>query len=279
MDGLSSDISPELTLTPQTATFDSPPAIPRSSSNGSSDQFKALPSRPKLYLSESSPATTQPRPTLTIDPPPMSPTAAVPVRISSLSSGPRHRSGLSPTGSARMPGPRHGPPPSRNLTLSPGDSSRLRVQHRSTASSSEPHLPLVDEIRNREHSRTVRLIPSAANVRPHDTIRGGSQQDLPTTRFPTGGLDETGDAASKGKELAARCWNEDEDFLAKEKIAEWLGSLLVHRTLPSSARDLMFLYSGEINKAALHQYMENFDFASLRLDQAFRCGPIPPLLT
>lgn len=31
------------------------------------------------------------------------------------------------------------------------------------------------------------------------------------------------DIDSKAKSLAARCWTEDEEFLAKEKIAEWLG--------------------------------------------------------
>jgi hypothetical protein len=28
---------------------------------------------------------------------------------------------------------------------------------------------------------------------------------------------------ARGKDLALRCWNEDEEFLAKDKIAEWLG--------------------------------------------------------
>jgi hypothetical protein len=27
----------------------------------------------------------------------------------------------------------------------------------------------------------------------------------------------------RGKELANKCWIEDEEFLAREKIAEWLG--------------------------------------------------------
>lgn len=34
---------------------------------------------------------------------------------------------------------------------------------------------------------------------------------------------EEPDIDSKAKSLAARCWTEDEEFLAKEKIAEWLG--------------------------------------------------------
>jgi len=34
---------------------------------------------------------------------------------------------------------------------------------------------------------------------------------------------EEPDIDSKAKSLAARCWGEDEEFLVKEKIAEWLG--------------------------------------------------------
>jgi PH/SEC7 domain-containing protein len=58
----------------------------------------------------------------------------------------------------------------------------------------------------------------------------GSQQDLSTsdlilTRF-TGDHSSSGEDAdmhTRGKELATRCWTEDDDFLHKEKIAEWLG--------------------------------------------------------
>ena len=39
--------------------------------------------------------------------------------------------------------------------------------------------------------------------------------------------DDSGDVEARGKELASRCWAEDEDFLAKEKIAEWLGGQYV----------------------------------------------------
>jgi len=35
--------------------------------------------------------------------------------------------------------------------------------------------------------------------------------------------EEIADAEERGKELAARCFQEDEEFLAKDKIAEWLG--------------------------------------------------------
>ncbi|KAG1777746.1 hypothetical protein EV702DRAFT_969303 [Suillus placidus] len=56
----------------------------------------------------------------------------------------------------------------------------------------------------------------------------------------------------RGRDLAAKCYNEDEDFLAKDKIAEWLGG------------------HGQVNKIALHHYMNYFDFTGLRLDNAFR---------
>ena len=55
-----------------------------------------------------------------------------------------------------------------------------------------------------------------------------SQQDLTSgtlglRRFPSAATSEDmGEVEAKGKELAARCWEEDEEFLAKEKIAEWL---------------------------------------------------------
>ncbi len=35
--------------------------------------------------------------------------------------------------------------------------------------------------------------------------------------------EETGDLETRGKELANRCWDENDHFLPKEKIAEWLG--------------------------------------------------------
>jgi hypothetical protein len=32
---------------------------------------------------------------------------------------------------------------------------------------------------------------------------------------------------ARGKECAKRAWEEDEDFLVKERIAEWLGGMYV----------------------------------------------------
>lgn len=40
--------------------------------------------------------------------------------------------------------------------------------------------------------------------------------------------EEMRDPEEHGKELAARCYHEDDGFLAKDKIAEWLGGQYVH---------------------------------------------------
>ncbi|GAA6047368.1 hypothetical protein JCM3770_001269 [Rhodotorula araucariae] len=58
--------------------------------------------------------------------------------------------------------------------------------------------------------------------------------------------------------LAEQAWDEDESFLERKKIAEWLGS------------------SGRINATALRRYIDHFDFGDLRLDVAFRrlCGKL-----
>lgn len=102
------------------------------------------------------------------------------------------------------------------------DSQRLRVQHRSVASTSEPSLinpqrvlslPSPATGRLPENARSVRLLPS--------TPPRASVQSL--TRRGS----DTEDVEVRGKELGTRCWNEDETFLAREKIAEFLGGTSV----------------------------------------------------
>ncbi|CCM05711.1 uncharacterized protein FIBRA_07943 [Fibroporia radiculosa] len=186
--------------------------------------------------------------------------ALVPPRSSSLRSQthtpPRARSGSSGM-APRVASMKYGPraQPMRNGTApvlaqapSPStkrDAERLRVQHRSTASTSEPS-----------------LIPEREDGRVQPGLSASSQQDLTTNDLVNGRLNlhargspmksETADLLVRGKELASRCWVEDEDFLAKDKIAEWLGG------------------QGLINKTALRFYMDYFDFSGLRLDHAFR---------
>ena len=57
-------------------------------------------------------------------------------------------------------------------------------------------------------------------ITPPDT---GSTGDLMLLSGSDTVPGEEPDIDSKAKSLAARCWKEDEEFLAKEKIAEWLG--------------------------------------------------------
>ncbi|KAG5645208.1 hypothetical protein DXG03_006726 [Asterophora parasitica] len=152
--------------------------------------------------------------------------------------------------------PRHASSPLRSKTGlpsnlpqgSPRDTARLRALHRSSASNSEPS-----------------LIPNGEDAHTFSPRRGSHQDltvnDLALSRFSsttqsTAGLstgpEDSAEMETRAKELASRCWNEDEEFLAKEKIAEWLGG------------------HGRINKLALHHYVDFFDFSGLRLDLAFR---------
>ncbi|KAI6121579.1 hypothetical protein F5141DRAFT_1186775 [Pisolithus sp. B1] len=155
-------------------------------------------------------------------------------------------------GSPRVAFLRHGPSPLKvkgfgnQLQSSYRDMSRLRVHHRSAASSSEPS-----------------LIPTGEDVRSPSSHQELTTNDLIINRYASNPAfskkeDETPDLEERGKELAARCYREDEEFLARDKIAEWLGG------------------NGRINKIALHYYMDYYDFTGLRLDSAFRrlCGKL-----
>lgn len=60
-----------------------------------------------------------------------------------------------------------------------------------------------------------------------------SQQDLIISELALGQYPSRNEDPSeaRGKELASRCFAEDEEFLAKEKIAEWLGGQYVSRSI------------------------------------------------
>ncbi|KAI8972224.1 hypothetical protein BD414DRAFT_518040 [Trametes punicea] len=168
----------------------------------------------------------------------------------------------------RSPPPRAGGPSLHHVHSASRDSNRLRVQHRSTASASEPSLvPDRDDGRVCEQLQTVRAVSSPNRFVDTPAVPGlavASQQDLTTNdlrsslRQSPGKPEDSADLDNRGKELASRCWAEDEEFLPKDKIAEWLGG------------------QSRINKAALRHYMNFFDFSNLRVDQAFRklCGKL-----
>lgn len=195
--------------------------------------------RPKFQL-----AMTSPTLSLNADAPIEDP--IVPPRSSSLNTPLKKPNNTGSLGSMRTNpvkyGPRH-PRPSATNSLSASstlsrDSSRLRVQHRSTASSSEPSLiPVRDEDKTRDPNRTVRLVPSSPSVAwpeatsPALSVCMSSQTDLTeetgNSRVPssTASREDSLDLESRGKDAATKCWREDDDFLTKEKIAEWLGGM------------------------------------------------------
>ena len=93
---------------------------------------------------------------------------------------------------------------------------RLLAHPRPTAYNSEPS-----------------LVPTSANA-VTQPLSALSQQDLSTSpsqqfrqlKSKSGSIDP-GELEARGKECAKRSWEEDEEFLAKERIAEWLGGLWV----------------------------------------------------
>ncbi len=119
------------------------------------------------------------------------------------------------------------------------------MQHRSTASASEPSLiPDRDEGRVCEQN-TVRIVSSPNGFVDLNTVPGlsaASQQDLSindlvsnrfSLRQSPAKHEDSADLDARGKELAKRCWAEDEDFLPKDKIAEWLGGQWVLCVCPA----------------------------------------------
>ncbi|KAG0704534.1 hypothetical protein DFH29DRAFT_981455 [Suillus ampliporus] len=135
--------------------------------------------------------------------------------------------------------------------------SDIDLQKLNTPSSPAPTLPPKDsapstEFQAWESSSSLHGILSDLKASAHQEL---TTNDLVLNRYasnPSFARTDDTDVEEKGKDLAAKCYTEDEEFLAKEKIAEWLGG------------------HGQVNKIALHHYMGYFDFTGLRLDNAFR---------
>ncbi|KAI0630210.1 hypothetical protein C8Q77DRAFT_1233183 [Trametes polyzona] len=203
--------------------------------------------------------------------PPRSSSLHTPLRARAGSNAGSFQRGSNLKFGPRSPPPRAGGPSLHHVHSASRDSNRLRVQHRSTASASEPSLvPDREDGRPSEQLQTLRAVSSPNRFVDAHAVPGlavASQQDLTTNdlsparfslRQSPAKQEDSADLDARGKDLASKCWAEDEDFLAKDKIAEWLGG------------------QSRINKAALRHYMNFFDFSNLRLDQAFRkmCGKL-----
>ncbi|KAJ8076839.1 hypothetical protein PM082_001262 [Marasmius tenuissimus] len=194
------------------------------------------------------------------------PATIVPPRSSSLQSTPvRSASGPAASPTTPVSPYRQNLTPSRlsrsghnSFNLPPPSSSRgLKSLHRSTASSSEPslipvHDDLIRSVNRGPASSQHDLASSNADVRFPSSSRPPSFNRHGSDGLPLTNDELNGDMETRGQELAMKCWNEDEEFLAKDKIAEWLGG------------------TGRINKIALQHYMDQFDFNAQSLDSAFR---------
>lgn len=112
----------------------------------------------------------------------------------------------------------------------PPDSHRLKMHSRSQASASEPALlgmlgPKTNAVASGSPGTTVRLVSSTDQSVSTGQWRG-SVDPNPHSNLPPVPNTQAGsgdDIESRGNELATRCWDEDNTFLAKDRIAEWLG--------------------------------------------------------
>lgn len=154
-------------------------------------------------------------------------------------------------------------PPPRKASIGLGlaieddpDASSSQPRHRAIDQNLSPVRPndiprLVTQSPSPAPPKMVNLTAAYASATPTRTSSSNaavfaSDAALETS---TGSLPPDSDTA---KALAEKCWNEDESFLKKEKIAEWLGG------------------HGAINRASLNQYMQNFSFKDLSIENAFR---------
>jgi PH and SEC7 domain-containing protein len=161
-----------------------------------------------------------------------SPDATVSRRSPTLLTGGASRTSHSqrpfPSGGIRPLGP-------RNVSAPLEARDRLMVNNRSAGYNSEPLLV---------PSNANTVSPPRSTLSQHDLTAGPSQQ---IRRLPSDSLGPTDpeDVEVRGKECAKRAWDEDEGFLAKEKIAEWLGGtyVLVHLSgmINTSSRPDLFV--------------------------------------
>lgn len=231
------DLKDPSMTTPRRATFGHDPSATLENARG---RLQERAQRPQLRMILSSPASSDGHPpSLSVDTsaPGVTPNRAASLNITNKETTRRN---------VKF-GPRSARPSSTNIYAGTSggtlgkDSSRLRVQHRSIASSSEPSLIPAQREENKtaDAVRTVRLVPSSTSVgwpeanSPALSLSMSSQTDL-TEDTSTGRVsssaasrDDPPDMDSRAKELAEKCWREDEEFLAREKIAEWLGGTFV----------------------------------------------------
>jgi PH and SEC7 domain-containing protein len=125
--------------------------------------------------------------------------------------------------SLREPSQARSPASNSEPVLVPGSESELGPRR-----SSQPHT----HAKTPDFHRTVRLVPSTTSFSyPNGQASGSASQvditdaaSASSTMSPARGVSLEGDdMEARGQELAKRCWTDDETFLPREKVAEWLG--------------------------------------------------------
>lgn len=130
-----------------------------------------------------------------------------------------------------------GPRSASGVRTSSEARDRLLAHPRSTACSSEPSLPQAN----------ANAVSSSLSALSQQDL---SSTNLPFRRLPSDSLSPE-ELEARGKECARRTWEEDEGFLAKEKIAGWLGGMYVLTFFEKVVfADTFIQWSGEQGRAA-----------------------------
>ncbi|EPB91631.1 hypothetical protein HMPREF1544_01553 [Mucor circinelloides 1006PhL] len=112
-----------------------------------------------------------------------------------------------------------------------------------------PTVPEKDVPANKSRSLSPhRPLPPNPNILLTTTKEADNEED---ENEPIESID-TVQELDDPKHCASRLWEEDESFVQRERIAEWLGQ------------------SKELNANTLNEYMNYFEFSTMRLDSAFR---------
>ena len=192
------------------------------------DPSSSVSTRPDIRVATSSPPhTIKPNPTIVAHAPDVDETGVRRGSVDTPDSVVPHRSPQLLAGSTiRASSYSQRPYPSAgNRPLGPRSASSMHP-------SSEARGRLLAHPRPTAYNSEPSLVPTSANsVTPPSAL---SQQDLstsPSQQFrqlisKSGSLDPE-ELEARGKECAKRVWEEDEEFLAKERIAEWLGGVWV----------------------------------------------------
>lgn len=139
--------------------------------------------------------------------------------------------------------------PERSIRLITNTSTDTDVSTIAAQKSDQTHSPGLASINDSKHKHVKEKTVTQHDENRRSAFPAANQIKESKLRGETA-VDQSVDAAAKG--LALKCWNEDETFKRREKIAEWLGGTSL------------------IQQLARRHYMDQFDLAGLRIDATLR---------